>query len=244
MRAGLATLPILDAVTEIIAHRGASAGAVDNSLEAFERAITLGADRIEFDVRRTADDALIAFHDGTVDGTPLSALTRAEIEQRSGHLPPLLDEVVELAQGRIGLDVELKEGGYVGRVIQAVRIADEPVITSFIDEVLVEVKALDPTIRTGLLLGRDRPQPYLRTRLSELFPARRLRAAKADLVAPYIALVRAGVLGRLGVARMPALVWTVNDPQIIGGLLNDDRVAGIITDVPERALALRKHPTE
>jgi glycerophosphoryl diester phosphodiesterase len=226
--------------TEIIAHRGASAGAVDNSLEAFERAITLRADRIEFDVRRTADDELIAFHDGTLDGAPVRALTRDEIARRTGHLPPTIDEVLELARGRIGLDVEMKEGGYVGRVVDALRAHDDVLITSFIDEVLVEVKALDPAIRTGLLLGRERPQSYLRTRASELFPAQRLRAAKVDFVAPYIALVRAGVLGRLGVAGMPALVWTVNETAAIAKLLDDHRVAGIITDVPERALQLRR----
>jgi glycerophosphoryl diester phosphodiesterase len=67
--------------------------------------------RIEFDVRRTAEGELIAYHDAAVDRIPVSALARTEIAERTGHLPPLLAEVLELAAGRIKLDVELTQPG-------------------------------------------------------------------------------------------------------------------------------------
>ncbi len=52
-------------MTKIIAHRGASGSGVENTLESFEKAIELGVDMVEFDVRRTHDGVLIVYHDAT-----------------------------------------------------------------------------------------------------------------------------------------------------------------------------------
>jgi glycerophosphoryl diester phosphodiesterase len=65
-----------DPTTLVVAHRGASAEAAENSLEAFEKAIQVGSDLIEFDVLRTRDDQLIAFHDAAVGGHLVGQLTR------------------------------------------------------------------------------------------------------------------------------------------------------------------------
>jgi glycerophosphoryl diester phosphodiesterase len=220
--------------TRVIAHRGASAGAVDNSLAAFERAIEAGADMIEFDVRRTADDQLIAFHDGVVRGRPLSGLTREEVGTATGHLPPLVAEVLDLARGRIGVDVEIKEDGYVERVLEAAAAArfetEDLVVTSFLDRVVGQVKRLDPDVRAGLLVG---------IRLSELSPTGRAARCEADLIAMHFQLAALGALRRAGEAGYPVFVWTVNHDAQLRRLLADPRVAAIITDVPERALALR-----
>jgi glycerophosphoryl diester phosphodiesterase len=228
--------------TLIIAHRGASAHAPDNSIEAFQAAIAVGSDMIEFDVRRTRDDELIAFHDADVAGVPAGSLTREEIGERTGHPPPLLNEVLGLARGRIQLDVELKEDGYVDRVLESLRRHFEPrdvVVTSFLDAVVAQVKRSEPDIRTGLLLGLGMPKHYVRTRVSELFPVERARRSAVDYLAPHIRLAQLGALKRAAEVGLPALVWTVNDDHTIRELLADDRVAGVITDVPERALELR-----
>src|SRR3982751_167704 len=88
-------------VTLIVAHRGASAIAPENSLEAFEAAIAVGADMVEFDVRSTADGVLVVVHD------PLPLVRYADLDP----MPPRLEEVVATCAGRIALDVELKEAG-------------------------------------------------------------------------------------------------------------------------------------
>jgi glycerophosphoryl diester phosphodiesterase len=221
-------------VTRIIAHRGASAGAggVDNSLDAFERAIALGADGIEFDVRRTRDDALVAFHDATVRGRPVGRLTRAEIGAAVGQEPPLLDDVLALTAGRIGLDVELKEAGYVDRVLAALAasFAGELVVTSFLDPVVAEVKRRSPGTRAGLLIGVGRP--------SELTPVGRATRCDADLIAMHHLAAR-GALGRVADAGFPVFVWTVNPAAQLRRWIADDRVEAVITDMPERALAIR-----
>jgi glycerophosphoryl diester phosphodiesterase len=223
----------------VVAHRGASAGAVDNSLDAFEQAIAIGADLIEFDVRRTRDDQLIAFHDGAVGGRPVAALTRAEIGETVGHIPPLLDEVLELTRGRIGLDVELKEDGYVERVLATLDGVDGVVVTSFLDDVVAEVKRIAPAVRAGLLVGVGRTRQVVRTRLSELSPVPRARACGADLVAMHHALASLGALRRTADAGLPVFVWTVNDEALLRRFLADPRIEAVITDVPARALHLR-----
>jgi glycerophosphoryl diester phosphodiesterase len=231
--------------TLIIAHRGASAHAAGNSLEAFEKAIALGADGIEFDVRRTRDGELIVFHDARVGGVPVGQLTREDVAARRGRRPPLLREVLELAQGRIRLDVELKEDGYVERVLALVGerfAAPEVIVTSFLDAVVAEVKRVEPAFRTGLLLGVERPAQRLRARRAEMRPVARAQACGADFLAPHHALARLGTLARADAAGLPTLVWTVNRAEPLRELIADRRVAGIITNVPARALALRDAP--
>lgn len=219
----------------VIAHRGASAGRRDNSLDAFAGAIDEGADMIEFDVRRTSDGELIAFHDPLVDRVPVAKLTRAEMAERLGYAPPLLDEVLELTAGRIGLDVELKEDGYVDAALDAVLARHDPattVFTSFLDEVVRHVKTRPEPLQAGLLLGRAHVATFL--------PITRARRAHADFVAVHHLLVAQGFLRATRAAGFPALVWTVNDERSIARLLEDPRVLGVITDVPGVAHALRE----
>lgn len=226
----------------MIAHRGASAELADNSLEAFEQAIEVGSDLIEFDVRRTRDGELVAFHDETVGGRPVGRLTREEIHIQTGNLPPLLNEVLDLAKGRAGLDVELKEDGYVDRVMKSLSHRFDPdhlVITSFIDSVIVEAKRSIPSAKAGLLVGVGRPEHLLRTRLTELFPAGRARACGADYIAMHYRLADLGALSRASGAGFPAYIWTVNDDDRLCRYLEDPRVGAVITDVPRRALELR-----
>lgn len=229
----------------VVAHRGASAGHPDNSIEAFTAAIDDGADMIEFDVRRTADDLLIAFHDAHLRRRPVRDLTRAQIGAIIGHPPPLLEEVVALADGRIGLDVELKEAGYVDRVVEVLAGATVAplLVSSFLDAVVAEVKQRAPDLRTGLLVGTDRPGPNpVKTRLSELSPAARARACGADAVGVQVLLASLGALDRVHTAGLAAFVWTVNRDETLRRLLHDPRVEAVITDVPARALALRDAP--
>ncbi|MFZ0168096.1 MAG: glycerophosphodiester phosphodiesterase [Candidatus Dormiibacterota bacterium] len=224
------------------AHRGATTTAAENSLAAFEAAIQVGVEFIEFDVRRASDQTLIVLHDATIGGEPVAALTREAIYQKSGVRPPRLAEVLELAGGRIGLDVELKEDGYVAEVVEQVRRGSEPervVYTSFLDTVIRQVGSHDPTAKTGLILGRSSPAPYLRTRLSEIFPVQRLRRCEATFAVLHYQLAKLGALRRTHAAGIPTLVWTVNGSRPLRRFLSNPLVYGVITDQPEQALTIR-----
>jgi glycerophosphoryl diester phosphodiesterase len=225
----------------VVAHRGVATGAAENTIAAFTNAIELGADMIEFDVRRTRDGALIAFHDAQVAGTPIGRLTRDEIEKAAGVRPPLLTEVLATCAGRIRLDVELKEDGYVPEVMAAVKAAMDPgqvVVTSFLPAVVAQAKDNFPEVRTGLLIGQDRPLTDVPGRLRELYPVGLARRVRADYLAPHYRLAGLGVVRRAAAAGMQCLLWTVNDPELIRRYAADDRIAAIITDDAARALAI------
>ena len=107
-------------MTAIIAHRGASALAThENTLEAFQIAINLQADFAEFDIRRTKDHQLIAFHNPDLNGTDIRQLTYDEICRITGahgYRVPLLQEVLALCSGKMKLAIELKDTGYEQKI--------------------------------------------------------------------------------------------------------------------------------
>jgi glycerophosphoryl diester phosphodiesterase len=230
----------------IIAHRGASSDAKENTIESFEKAMASGADMIEFDVRRTKDDVLIAFHDEMIQGHSTKDLTFGAIRQMARHQGfeiPTVEEVLKWSRGKIKLDVELKEEGYEKETIERLSgyfEEDQFVITSFNDDSLRVIKERYPDIKTGLILGRDIPTYRILTRLQEYFPMKRYKKAKVDFLVAHFKLLRVGFLERARRSHLPVFVWTVNDEETIQKLLNDRRVYAIITDKPDLAVSLRK----
>ncbi|MGA2011768.1 MAG: glycerophosphodiester phosphodiesterase [Solirubrobacteraceae bacterium] len=216
----------------IVAHRGAWGAAPQNSLEAFERAIAIGCDAIEIDVRRTADDRVVVLHDARVRGRPVGRLEHEQLRARTkAGQAPALAEVLELAAGRVLVDVELKQSGYEEQVMAIVCAhlrPDQYVVTSFRDAVLPAVKRCVPEARAGLLLGPRRPTRELE---------RRVRATGADFLAPHTSLARSGLLDWAGERGLASWVWTANEPRLLRRLSGDPRVAAVITDRPERAIA-------
>ncbi len=199
-------------MVKIVAHRGASAEAPENTLEAFRKAIQLGADMIEFDVRRDPSGALRISHD------PILGL---------GMELPTLEETLRLTQGRIQLDVELKEPGCeresIELLLQYFPLADF-CVTSFLAPSLHEVRRINPEIRTGLIFAAWN---------------RSVRAVGLSpdcdfLVAQYRLVDEADEIGK------PLFVWTVDDPELTRKLLRRPMVEGIVTNNPRRALALRQ----
>jgi glycerophosphoryl diester phosphodiesterase len=230
----------------IIAHRGASSDAKENTIESFEKAMISGADMIEFDVRRTKDNVLIAFHDQITQGHLTRDLTFEGISQLARHQGfeiPTVEDVLKWAKGKIKLDVELKEEGYEKETIELLMSyseEDQFVITSFNDASLRVIKERYPNVKTGLILGKDIPSYHILTQLQELFPTKRCRKAKADFLVAHFKLLRVGFLERARRSHLPAFVWTVNDEEMIWKFLRDRRVYAIITDKPDLAVSLRK----
>jgi glycerophosphoryl diester phosphodiesterase len=235
----------------VIAHRGASRDAPGNTLAAFAAAIAEGADAIELDVRRTSDGVLAVRHNASSRGVPVALLSYRALVRRSRIEPPLLDSVLELCAGRIGLDIEIKEPGYEADVIEMAsrRFSREQLLyTSFDEAVLTTIRRLDARARCGLLLGPGRL--HSRTPRYETLPFELAERCGADLLAvhQWLAPLRrrsrkaagAGLLAEAQTRGMPVMVWTVNGPQRIRSYLADGRVAGIITDLPGLAVATRQ----
>jgi glycerophosphoryl diester phosphodiesterase len=225
----------------VAAHRGVATGAAENTIEAFTNAIAVGADMIEFDVRMTRDGELIAFHDARVNGIAVGSLTRDDIEAAVGVRPPLLDDVLRVCAGRIKLDVELKEDGYVPEVMAALKAITDPgefIVTSFLPSAVGAAKIEFPEVKTGLLIGGSARWAGLPTSLRELFPVGLARQVRADYLAPHYTLDQYGTVARAAAAGLPCLLWTVNTDRDIRTFAADPRVAVIITDRAERALAI------
>jgi len=198
-------------------------------------AIELGCEMVEFDVRRTRDGQLVAVHDARIGGVAVASLDLAELRKRlgPGHAP-LLEEMVELAAGRIALDVELKDGGGpVNDIVATLErhlAADSYVITSFFDSVLAAVHAIAPDTRIGLLLRPGRAPRRLEERLAN---------TGAAFLAVPTSLARAGILAWAANRGLRSFVWTVNEQRLLRTMLADARVEAVITDRPELALQTR-----
>jgi glycerophosphoryl diester phosphodiesterase len=231
--------------TMIVAHRGASSLARENTIESFKKAIEIGVDMIEFDVRRTKDQALIVHHDELMAGKPVKELTYDEISKmtiRQRFSVPTFEEVLKCTSGKIKLDVEIKEEGYEKEVVELLFRyfkKDEFVITSFLDSCIKKIKDDYPDINAGLLLGVSKPKNFILTRISEFFPHNRCKEAKADFLVPHRRLLWFGFLDRAKRENKPVFVWTVNDQRRIWEMLYDERIDAIITDKPDLAISLR-----
>lgn len=220
----------------IVAHRGAWDGVIpQNSLEAFERAITAGADAIELDVRRTLDGRLVVVHDARIAGRSVSTMHHGQLQARlKVGQAPALEDVLAVTAGRITVDLELKEDGYVTqamRVVDRTLTPDQYVVTSFRDAVLPQVRRAVPEVKTGLLLSP-------RQRLGRL--DQRLRDTAADFLAPHARMSRFGVLAWAAERGVAAWVWTVNERRALHQHISDPRVAAVITDRLDRALPHRQ----
>jgi glycerophosphoryl diester phosphodiesterase len=108
----------------VIAHRGAHEGIPSNTLLSLKKAIELGVDYVECDIRTTADNKLVIMHDGTVNGTTngkgtIREMTFKEIRkldagiktgpQFAGTKVPTLDEMLKMARGKIGIYADTKD---------------------------------------------------------------------------------------------------------------------------------------
>ncbi|MGA9120622.1 MAG: glycerophosphodiester phosphodiesterase family protein [Bacteroidota bacterium] len=116
----------LPSAMTVIAHRGSSGTAPENTMVAFRRAAAAGADMIELDVRLTADDVLVVFHDrqlrrttngrGAVRNRTVDELNRLDAgswfsHRYAGEQIPALITVLAQLPGRVGLNIEVKTDG-------------------------------------------------------------------------------------------------------------------------------------
>jgi glycerophosphoryl diester phosphodiesterase len=212
----------------VVGHQGSSEGVVPGSLAAYEAALAAGVEMVEVDVRRTPDGRLLALHD------PPEQVSEAEVASAAA-----VGEVAALAaDAGARLMVDLKDTDSEVEAVDAVlaHLAPARVVVSTMEDVSVaRLRAERPQLEVGLSIGREWRRPYLRTRLSEVFPAGRARACGAAFLSINRRLLPTGVLRR---ARLPVYLWTVDDDRELRRFLRDERLRGVITNRPRRALEL------
>lgn len=226
----------------VIAHRGASLEAPENTIAAFERAVADGADAIELDVHLSRDGHPVVIHDFTLDRTsdgtgPVSARTVQELKRLDaggwfhprfrGQRVQTLQEVLERFRDRTRFWIELKAGsdrypGVEERVVSTLEIYDvveRALIQSFDHAALARVRALNSEVPLGALVA-----------MPPLDPAR-VASGVAQAVCAAADIVAEADVQRIRAAGLACYVWTVNEPvemdRLTAWLVN-----GIITDRP------------
>ena len=231
----------------VVAHRGNSAVAPQNTRAAFESAALAGADSLEIDVRLTMDGEVVVLHDDTVDATTNGSGKLADLELRevrlldagswfspayAGQRVPTFAEVTDLLRARPGLDLLLEVKGAwsaqeVRRLTGPLReagLADRTVAQSFWPETVAALRDADPGLRRGLLVTAARDDLVARCR-------------ELDVVMcnPQGTVLRddPDVVRRLHDAGLATAVWTLNEPEHWAAAVALG-VDEIITDRPDR----------
>ena len=235
-------------MVHISAHCDHSKDAGPVTYETYIDMLTSSAEYAEFDIRRTADNVLVVYHDRRAGrGGPLVAdLEYQELCDRLHHVVPRVDEVMALLAGRLIGHLDLKETGYEETLVALASSILGPgnfVVTTLEDASVATIKRAFPDVRTALSLGRSlRGVPRRRwaaVRHSELFPLARIRACGADWVAVNYRLARLGVARMCHRNGIGIMVWTVDDGVLIDQFLVDERIDVLITNRPGHAACRR-----
>jgi glycerophosphoryl diester phosphodiesterase len=232
----------------VVAHRGASGHAPENTFAAFERAVQLGATFIETDLQLTRDGRFVAIHDSTVERTTngsgavhdftLEELRRVDAglwfdREFMGERVPTLEEILEFSRkSDVVFYLELKYDwawGMDHALAAALRKSENTartIILSFNPSMLAPLRRLDPSIMTGMLVEES---------------GREIVKEAIDIGARQLCLrsdrVTQELVEQAHREDLQVVTWTVNDKEQMHAMISAE-VEGIMTDFPDRLLTV------
>jgi glycerophosphoryl diester phosphodiesterase len=232
----------------IIAHRGASGHAPENTLAAFERAVQLGAGFIETDLHLTRDAQFVAIHDAALERTTngrgsVRDFTLAELRRLDagkwfdreymGQRIPTLDEVLDFARKNdVIFYLEVKYDAAWGMhhslvaALQKAENAARTIVISFDQTTLAALRRVDPSVMMGFLAdepGTDHVKDALELGARQL--------------CPQASLVTQELVERAHGADLQVATWTVDDAEEMRRVIATG-VDGIMTNFPDRLRAV------
>ena len=236
----LESIRLVDDV-EIIAHRGASADAPENTLAAMRQAIDYATDWVEIDVQETSDDQVVVFHDSdfmklaNVDLKIWDA-TMADLESIDigshkdpafhAERVPTLAELLTVCKGKTKVVIELKYYGHdkdleqrVLNIVNGHDMSSDVMYMSLNIKAVNKIKQLDPNCRAGLLLS---------------VLGGKIQDTKADFLAVNAMFVNRSFIQRAHASGKEVYVWTINDAVTMSRMIGIG-VDGLITDKPDLA---------
>ncbi len=236
----LESIRLVDDV-EIIAHRGASADAPENTLAAMRQAIDYATDWVEIDVQETRDDQVVVFHDSdfmklaNVDLKIWDA-TMADLESIDigshkdpafhAERVPTLAELLTVCKGKTKVVIELKYYGHdkdleqrVLNIVNGHDMSSDVMYMSLNINAVNKIKQLDPNCRAGLLLS---------------VLGGKIQDTKADFLAVNAMFVNRSFIQRAHASGKEVYVWTINDAVTMSRMIGIG-VDGLITDKPDLA---------
>jgi glycerophosphoryl diester phosphodiesterase len=238
----------------VIAHRGASGNAPENTLAAFRKAVALGATFIETDLQLSRDARFVAIHDATVNRTTngqgaVHDMTLADLRKLdagswfgsefAGERIPTLEEIFEFSKKNdVVFYLEIKPGAAWGgehALVGALRESGEiprAVVISFDAGIVLNLRKIEPTLMTGLLYDGQIENPL--DKAVEI--GARQVAVRGDLVTPAL-------IAQARKKDLQVVCWTVNHPAHMR-MLAAAGVDGIMSDYPDRLVAAVRKEAE
>jgi glycerophosphoryl diester phosphodiesterase len=214
-----------------IGHRGARAYEPENTLRSFKKALELGVDAVELDVRRTRDDEVVVIHDAKVDRTTngkglVSELTLEGIKQlvtEKGERIPTLGEALDFLDRKVKILIELKETGLeekVRRLISEKGLEENVIIVSFLEDALRKIRTLNNKVETGLIYVRHKN------------PIKAALELKASYLLPLYRFTHTASVQKAHENGLKVIVWRINKPDEVSEYVKKG-VDGIASDRPD-----------
>ena len=214
-----------------IGHRGARAYEPENTLSSFKRALELGVDAVELDVRKTKDNEIVVIHNSDVNKTTngngsVGDFTLEQIKKfvtEKGEHIPTLEEVLDALGKRVKILVELKEPGLEEKVLNLIRrkgLIGKVLIISFNEDVLRKVRDLDDKVTLGLVYVRHKN------------PIQSALEMKAEYLLPLYRFTHSANITKAHEKGLKVIVWTINTKEEALEYKKKG-VDGIATDRPD-----------
>ncbi|MBI5530567.1 MAG: glycerophosphodiester phosphodiesterase [Candidatus Doudnabacteria bacterium] len=210
----------------IAAHRGFHKNFPENSIAAFNAAISAKADIIELDVRKTKDNMLVVSHNPDFNGKIISRTNSVDLPELAR-----LESVLDLAKGKVVLDIELKESGYEEKAVSLALKHLQPkdfVFTSFKKLSMVKIKRHFPEIKVGWLFS-----PNFLARIIDWFWLHSPYLKYTDFLAPHYSLEK-NFSGKNNL-----WFWTIDGEENLIKFIAHSGAEVIITNEPDVALQLK-----
>ncbi|MBF2392510.1 glycerophosphodiester phosphodiesterase [Listeria marthii] len=230
--------------TKIIAHRGDTMNAVENTVEAIESAAKAGADYSEIDIQETKDHQFVVFHDMTLrrlagSSKRVADMTLKELQQTkvtsgdySSHIASFNEIIQTAKKNKIDLLVEVKlHGGESSDMVERLvallkkeKVTDKYLVQSLNQPVMEKIEQADPTLKTGIILALN---------------IGNLPKTSADFIVLEDFSINKRLLTQAKQNNKMVFVWTVNKEKLMQMYLRKN-VDGIITNYPKKAIELRE----
>lgn len=239
-------------IMKIIAHRGATENALENSWSSFQQAVAVGCHRIELDVRLTRDKVPVIIHDQKLDRTCttnglVTELNINEIQSirlKNGERIPLFAEVLEEFGPKIEINAEIKGNcvelaEIVARMVAVSPFKDQVLLSTFSEKPLLYLKRNYPTIQRAVLWGYD----TLRTHPLYFFnPLWFLRNCGTKIFHPEASLLNSRMVDQLKQHDYIIFPWVpmkgedYPDPHQLWRKMHSLKVDGLCTNKPKELL--------
>jgi glycerophosphoryl diester phosphodiesterase len=214
-----------------IGHRGARAYEPENTIRSFKKALEIGVDAVELDVRKTKDSQLVVIHDADVKRTTggkglVSERTLKEIKGFStekGEKIPTLKEALDFLDKKVKVLIELKEAGVEEEVLALVHengLEKNVIVTSFLEDALRKVRELDKDIATGLIYAKHKN------------PLKAALELKAQYLVAFYRFTHTANVQKAHENGLKVIVWTINTPEEVAAYIQKG-VDGIASDKPD-----------